>query len=262
LITFINNWILILILSNIILFLIFNKLLISKKKDRFDIIKFFENSKLYSKYIIIILFVVFVHLIEVNFIDQIITNWIAQDFAYIIQKIEGNIIYNFSNLWQSSFIYYFVIMYIIVYPFTLWYSLYFFILTKNKKSLITLSYGLLLIYIISLPFYLFFPITNVYKFYNLESTLNHVIPNIESFFYLTTTQNNCFPSLHVAMSILLTRAGILTNNKKYSYFLIFSMISVIISVIYLTIHWLIDVIFGIILSLLVIFIIDKIISDD
>jgi hypothetical protein len=31
---------------------------------------------------------------------------------------------------------------------------------------------------------------------------------------------------------------------------------------YLTIHWLIDVIFGVILSLLVIFIIDKTISDD
>ena len=227
-----------------------------------NIIIFLENSKFYYKYIIIILFVVFIHFIEVNILDQITTNWIGQDFAYIIQKIEGNIIYNFSYLWQTSFIYYFVIMYIIIYPFTLWFSIYLFILTKKKISLINLSYGLLLIYIFALPFYLFFPLTNVYKFYNLESTLNQVIPNIENFFYLTTTQNNCFPSLHVAMSILIARAGFLTKNKKYSYFLIFSMISVIISVMYLTIHWLIDVISGIILSILVIFILNKIITDD
>jgi len=227
-----------------------------------DIIQFFENSKFYIKYIILIGLVVIIHLIEVNIIDPFITDWIGKDFAYVIQNIEGDIVYNFSYLWQSFFVYFFVIIYIIIYPFTLWFSPYYYILTKNKKSIIYLSYGLLLIYLFAIPFYLFIPVTNVYNFYNLDSTLNSVIPNIERFFYLTTTQNNCFPSLHVAMSILLAHAGILTKNKYYSFFLIFLMISIIISVIYLTIHWIMDIVFGIIFAILAIFILNKIIKVD
>ena len=247
----------ILLLSNLVLYLVFSRILIPKKKIIYDIIQFIENSKFYIKYIILIGFVVIIHLIEVNAIDQSITDWIGKDFAYLIQDIEGDIVYNFSYLWQSFFLYYFVIIYIIIYPFTLWFSPYYYILTKNNKSIIHLSYGLLIIYIFALPFYLFLPVTNVYKFYNLDSTLNSVIPNVERFFYFTTTQNNCFPSLHVAMSIIVAYTGILTKNRYYSIFLIFLMISIIISVIYLTIHWIMDIIFGIIFAILTIFILNK-----
>ncbi len=257
-----NYWLLILVLSNLILYLIFDHLLIPEKKWMHNIIKFFENSKIYLKYMIIIVIVVSIHLIEVNIIDQIITDWIGIDFANTIQNIEGNIVYNFSKLWQSFFVYFFVIIYIIIYPFTLWFSPYYFILKKNKKSIVILAYGLLIIYIFAMPFYLFLPVTNVYTFYNLDSTLNSVIPNIERFFYFTTTQNNCFPSLHVAMSILIARAGLLTKNKYYSFFLIFSMVSVIISVIYLAIHWITDIIFGIIFAILAILILNKTITVD
>jgi membrane-associated phospholipid phosphatase len=152
-------------------------------------------------------------------------------------------------------------MYIIIYPFTLWFSPIYFLITNNKKSIKTISFGLLLIYSIALPFYLFIPITNVYTHYNLESALNNSIPTIENFFYKTTTHNNCLPSLHVAMTILIARSIQLTNNKKLTYFAYFCMISVIISVIYLAIHWIIDVILGILLSFIVIFILNHIIKD-
>ncbi len=121
----------------------------------------------------------------------------------------------------------------------------------------TLAYGLLLIYIVALPFYLFLPVTNVYTYYNVSSALERVIPSVEDFFYFTTTQNNCLPSLHTAMTIFIAYSVSLTGNKKLSYFVYFIMISVIISVIYLSIHWIIDVITGILLSIGVIFILRR-----
>ncbi len=261
-INLINYWIIILILSNVFLYLAFSLFLNIRFYKKINICNFIKNLILYKNYFIIILLIVSFHLIEVNLIDQIITDWVKIDFAYTIQNIEGNIVYNLSFYWQPFLIYFFVIMYIIIYPFTLWFSTYYYILIRNKKALIFLTYGLLIIYIFAIPFYLFLPVTNVYKFYNLDSTLNNVIPNIENFFYLTTTKNNCFPSLHVAMSILIARASIISKNKMFSYILIFSMCSVIVSVMYLTIHWLMDIIFGIIFAIVTIFIIDKTILVD
>jgi membrane-associated phospholipid phosphatase len=149
-------------------------------------------------------------------------------------------------------------MYIAVYPFTLWFAPTYFLILNKKKSLKTLAYGLLLIYIIALPFYLFLPITNVYTYYNQTSALETVVPTVERFFYSTTTHNNCLPSLHTAMTILIAYSISLTKNKKFTYFGYFTMVSVIISVIYLSIHWISDVIIGGLLAIGVILLLRKI----
>jgi membrane-associated phospholipid phosphatase len=125
----------------------------------------------------------------------------------------------------------------------------------------TFSYGLFLIYTIALPFYLFFPITNVFTYYDIKSALESTIPSVESFFYTTTTQNNCMPSLHTAMTILIAYSVSLTGNKKLAYLAYFTTITVIISVIYLSIHWITDVITGAILSIGVIIILRKFVKD-
>lgn len=205
----------------------------------------------------IIFAVVAFHLIEVNLIDPHVTEWVGHDFVKNIQSIEGDIAYWFSQYWTPVLVYFFVLIYIAVYPFTLWFSVFYFIIIENKKAIKTLAYGLLIIYIIALPFYLFLPITNVYTYYNINSALDQVIPSVETFFYSTTTENNCLPSLHTAMTILIAYSVSLTNNKKFTYFAYLVMVAVIISVVYLSIHWIIDVITGAILAVGTIFILKK-----
>jgi membrane-associated phospholipid phosphatase len=227
------------------------------KKTRFS---FSEIFKMFTKQyfpILIIIIIVGFHLLEVNIIDPQVTSWVGHDFANNIQGIEGKTVYWFSQNWIDVFIYFFVIMYIAVYPFTLWFSIFYFIFNNEKKAMRSLAYGLFLIYIISLPFYLFMPISNVYTFYNTSSALETVIPSIESFFYSTTTQNNCLPSLHTAMTILIAYCLKITGNKKLTYFGYFVMICIIISVIYLSIHWITDVIAGVILTVGVILILKR-----
>ncbi len=232
---------------------------IPKNTKKIDLIKILKKHLLL---ILIIFGVVALHLFEVNIIDQPITDWIGHDFANNIKNLEGDAVYWFSQHWTPALVYFFVIMYIAVYPFTLWFSPVYFLITDNKKAMKTLAYGLLLIYIVALPFYLFLPITNVYTYYNIGSALESVIPSIENFFYTTTTQNNCLPSLHTAITILIAYSVSLTKNKKFTYFAYFTMISVIISVIYLSIHWITDVITGGLLAVGVIFILRKFMREE
>jgi membrane-associated phospholipid phosphatase len=250
---------------NILLFLFIVFFLMPKgsiKKIPFDpnvIIKLFMSQ---IKPILIIVGIVVFHLIEVKFVDPFTTDLVGYDYANAIVNIENGFVYWFSQHWNPVLLYYFVLIYIVVYPFTLWFSPLYFILGRRKRALKSLAYGLLLIYMISLPFYLFLPITNVYSFYGVESALETVIPSVESFFYLTTTQNNCLPSLHTAMAILVAYCFCLTGNKKLIYFGYFVMVSVLISVVYLSIHWLVDIISGVLLSLGVILLLRHYIKDD
>jgi len=175
--------------------------------------------------------------------------------------MEDGAVYWFSSHWTPVLVYFFVFIYIGLYPFTLWFSLLYFLMTDQRKAMKTYSYGLLLIYAMTLPFYLFVPITNVYTYYGSGSALNTVIPGVEQFFYTTTTTNNCFPSLHVAMALLVAKAASLTQNKKYIYLTSFSALCVICSVIYLAIHWITDVIGGILLAFVAFYLLRRIIKE-
>lgn len=244
----IENWFIVVASLNILLFVVSLFFFMSKKIFKTTLSTYYQIFFSHLKYIVIIVGVVAFHLVEINILDPYFTNLIGIDFANNIQMMENGVVYWFSQNWTPSLAYFFVVMYIVVYPFTLWFSPLYFLLTDNKKAMKSLAYGLLLLYSIALPFYLFFPVTNVYTFYGIESVLETVIPNVEQFFYSTTTSNNCLPSLHVAMTLLIAKSVSLTKNKKYTYFVYFCAISVIVSVIYLAIHWITDVICGVILA--------------
>jgi len=256
------NWLLVIGLINLFLFIMGLFFFTPRKIFKTTFQDYYHIFSSNSKYIIIILVVVIIHLIEVNIIDSYLTNLLGFDFTQSINLIENGIVYWFSQNWNFFLVVFFAIVYIAVYPFTLWFSPLFFLLTKDKKAMKSLAYGLLLIYIIALPFYLFFPVTNVFTFYGVESALEWIIPGVNQFFYTTTTFNNCLPSLHVAMSLLIAKSVYITKNKKYTYFVYFCTISVIISVIYLAIHWIIDVMCGIILAFSVFYLQKRLIKEE
>jgi len=223
-----------------------------------DVSKLYHTLKKQLPFIIIIIGVVIFHVLEVNIIDPIVTDWVGIDFASKLQVIENGFVIKLAQQhWIPSLVMFFVTIYIIVYLFILWFTPLYFLVADEEKSMKTLSYGLLLTYTIALPFYLILPITNVYTYYGIQSPLNMMMPGVEDFFYMTTTQNNCLPSLHVAMVLLIARSTSFTKNKLYSYFVYTLAMAVIISVIYLAIHWILDVVSGITLALSVQIILKK-----
>ncbi|MBU0497705.1 MAG: phosphatase PAP2 family protein [Candidatus Thermoplasmatota archaeon] len=201
------------------------------------------------------------HLFEVNFLDQRITTWIGRDFASIFLVIEDTIMAQMPTFWHPFSIGFFVIIYIAIYPFTLWFTLLYTIIAQETTALRTLAYGLLFMYLLALPFYLFFPVSNVYTYLNISSALETIIPGVEQFFYTTTTSNNCFPSLHTAMTILIAYVATKTSNHRLILFTRIIAILVIISVLYLAIHWILDIIAGILIATGVIFILQRWFED-
>jgi membrane-associated phospholipid phosphatase len=215
----------------------------------------------HSVYLLLIIVVVAVHLLEVNIIDSFMTRLVGSNFTPTIQMIEDGGVYWFSQHWTPMFVYFFVFIYIVLYPFTLWFSLLYFLIADERKAMKTFAYALVIIYAIALPFYLFLPVTNVYIYYGSASALNAVIPGVEQFFYATTTNNNCFPSLHVAIALLVAKTVSLTDNKRFIYLAYFCAICVICSVIYLAIHWITDVISGILLAFAVFYLVKRFIKE-
>ena len=215
----------------------------------------------HSVYLFFIIVVVAVHLLEVNIIDSFMTGLVGSNFTPTIQMIEDGGVYWFSQHWTPMFVYFFVFIYIVMYPFTLWFSLLYFLIADERKAMKAFAYALVIIYAIALPFYLFLPVTNVYIYYGSASALNAVIPGVEQFFYATTTNNNCFPSIHVAMALLVAKTVSLTNNKRFIYLAYFCAICVICSVIYLAIHWITDVIGGILLAFGVFYLVKRFIKE-
>lgn len=258
----IDTWLIVLGLINVVLFAVSLVVFLPKKVYKTKIREFYQVFKNHLLFISVILGVVFFHLFEVNIIDPTVTEWVGIDFAHYIHSYEGDVVFWFYQHWTPILVYFFVFMYIAVYPFTLWFSPLYFLLVDEKKSMKTLAYGLFFIYAIALPFYLFIPVTNVYRYYGIESALETVIPTVEDFFYTTTTQNNCLPSLHIATAILIAWSVHLTENKKLSYFAYFCMASIIFAVIYLAIHWITDVVCGVLLGIVVIFILNRFIKRE
>ncbi len=251
----------ILALLNIVLFAFGLVFLVPKNTWKKPLNAYMQILAYHSIYLGLIIVVVILHLLEVNILDAITTNIIGVDFTPSIQFIEDGIVHQLAQLWTPVLIYFFVFVYIGLYPFMLWFTLLYFIIVDEKNAMKTFAYSLVLIYTIAVPFYLFIPITNVYNYYGTPSALNMVIPSIEQFFYTTTTNNNCFPSLHVAMSLLLVKTLSLTNNRRFMYLTYFCAICVICSVIYLAIHWITDVIGGILLALGVFYLIKHLMKE-
>jgi len=256
--TTIDSWIIIIGGLNLLLFGIGLIFFLPRSIYQQPLSDFQKNLQNQLIYIVLIICVVAIHLIEVNLLDPITTAIVGTDFAPTITQIENGAVYWFTQHWTPLLIALFVFFYIIVYPFTLWFSPFYFLIANEKQAMKTLAHGLILLYIIAIPFYLFLPITNVYSYYHISSPLETIIPSIDHFYYSTTTVNNTFPSLHVAMTLLITQAVTKITNKKYTYFVYLTAAMVIISVIYLAIHWLLDVLAGILLAITIIVILNKI----
>jgi len=212
-----------------------------------------KNDLPYFLIFLLIFFSVFaLQMAEVK-IDPVVSSSLSLDFTKKIYELEGNIVALFQSIRNPVLDYYFVFVYMIGFPFLLYFTPLLYVISRDINSLKLVVAAYAIVISIAMPFLLFFPVHDVwwassnYEWYTGKAVsfrLQEIWPSILPIFYKFTTLNNCFPSLHSALSATMAYVAWISKYKRYAYVAITMAISIPIATLYLGIHWLTDVIVG------------------
>ena len=137
-------------------------------------------------------------------------------------------------------------MYVFAFPAIIWVSLAYYNFKNDMKMMTALLFALFLNYLIAFPFYVFFPVNEVWSSSSQVRPLMHeVYRSFEGEYRVFSGMNNCFPSLHTSLSLTMALLATLTPYKRLARVLQVSAGLIILSTLYLGIHWLTDVIGGV-----------------
>lgn len=127
---------------------------------------------------------------------------------------------------------------------------------KNNRRLASLTaMNFFMIYLITIPFYLFFPVDVTSDYLpSMEPLMYRLSPWFHAFFVGSDPFDNCIPSLHIGLplGLFLCLAAELNRQggwkiRAYKSFMIFTAVQIAVfafSILYLGIHWITDVFVG------------------
>lgn len=204
----------------------------------------------YGKFILAALAVLLLHFFLVR-IDAQVTDKLGWDFAPNIAALERGFVPGLSALWNPVLNLYFSIFYIVVHPWMVYFPVLLFLLADEERPAKATLLIFPLVYLVALPFYLLFPVTNVYTHEGIQSPLFELFPQLTDLYYNATTPNNTFPSVTVATALLIANAARYSRNRNYRLWAYVYAGSVTLATLYLSIDWVVDVVGGILVAALV-----------
>ncbi len=183
-------------------------------------------------------------------------------FTHWIYRIEGNWTNNIQEIFlNDSLTNILSAHYLFMYLFMIWFSPMYYILSNDKIMADKAALNYFVIYLLSVPFYLFFNIEVTSSYISgMDALLYHDSFTL-SFFTANDPMDNAIPSLHIGLPIGLLiinrlhcrKLGISIKKWRHREFDLFISANVLIyifSIQYLGIHWLVDIIPGIGLALI------------
>ncbi|UJF31973.1 phosphatase PAP2 family protein [Paenibacillus hexagrammi] len=172
------------------------------------------------------------------------------DFTKSIYRIEGDFVATIQHLFQNDVLTYISsYFYVVVFPSVMIASIGIYTFQKNYKLFFAICYALMINYMIAIPFYLFFPVNEVWYFHpNVDLLITHVFPTFEQDYRPLSGLDNCFPSLHTSISVSMAIIAFKNRSTFWKYFVPCSSAFIIFSIFYLGIHWLSDMSAGVLLG--------------
>ena len=206
-----------------------------------------KNKKMLLHFIAMILILVF------NKFEQTIAKEIkVGDFTPVVHMWEGNIVYYLQQFFMNDTLTTILtFFYIIVFPVLLVSSIVIYIKSKDYKSYYAFVYALMLNYLIAVPFYLFFPVYEVWYYDpKVIFLIPDIYPNFELQYRPLSGIDNNFPSLHTSISLTIALIAMSSKKIDFGKLTLFSAGIIVFSTMYLGIHWLADLTAGILLAVL------------
>jgi membrane-associated phospholipid phosphatase len=172
------------------------------------------------------------------------------DFTGSIYKIEGNFVASIQHFFHNDILTYVAsFFYIVVFPAVMIASIGIYTFQKNYRLLYATCYALMFNYMVAIPFYLFFPVNEVWYFHpNVNLLIKDVFPTFESGYRPFSGLDNCFPSLHTSISVSMAVIALRSRSAFWKIFVPISTTFIIFTIFYLGIHWLSDMCAGAILG--------------
>ncbi len=141
-------------------------------------------------------------------------------------------------------------MYLVVFHSLLVASLVLYGSRTDRRLYYATCYAIMLNYGIAIPFFLFFPVNEVWvNDPTVQLRLLDVFPRFESEYRLLSGIDNCFPSLHTSISVTLAVLAQRSDNAKWAWLCSSCAVAIVFSIFYLGIHWFLDMAGGIALGL-------------
>ncbi|MBO8172609.1 MAG: phosphatase PAP2 family protein [Bacillaceae bacterium] len=205
---------------------------------------------------VLIHFVAMLAILLFNKIELLIEKMmdVKNDFTPLIYQFEGDFVLWIQKYFQNEVLTFILTyFYVIVFTALLIASLLIYHYSKDHSSFYALCYGIMMNYMIAIPFFLFFPVNEVwYHHPDVRFLILDVYPGFESGYRNLSGIDNCFPSLHTSLSLTMAFIAIKSKHPRFGRIVMFSALVIIFSIFYLGIHWLADMTAGSLLAMFIV----------
>ncbi|GGG83538.1 phosphatase PAP2 family protein [Paenibacillus radicis (ex Gao et al. 2016)] len=209
-------------------------------------------SKRYAFHFFALIIILLCNKMELRIESQLITQY---NFTALFHALEGNIVHSIQQLFHHKWLTPFLsFMYIVVFQALMLSSLAVYTIQERGRNSHRLyyatCYAIMLNYFVAIPFFLFFPVQEVWSYQDSGATffLLEAFPSFESQYRLLSGLDNCFPSLHTSMSVTLAILACSSANRRWAAIVCSCSAVILFSIFYLGIHWITDMLGGLTLG--------------
>ncbi|MFF2094008.1 phosphatase PAP2 family protein [Paenibacillus sp. NPDC058174] len=217
-----------------------------------QLIRSLLGSKRYFFHFIALIIILLCNKMELRIESQLITQY---NFTALFHALEGNIVHSIQQLFHHKWLTPFLsFMYIVVFQALMLSSLAVYTtqerVSGRHRLYYATCYAIMLNYFVAIPFFLFFPVQEVWSYQDSGATffLLEAFPSFESQYRLLSGLDNCFPSLHTSMSVTLAILACSSSNRRWAAIVCSCSAVILFSIFYLGIHWITDMLGGLTLG--------------
>ncbi|MFI5175498.1 MAG: phosphatase PAP2 family protein [Terriglobia bacterium] len=199
---------------------------------------------------VLCLFAVFVvsliDYVEAHF-DARVTHAIRKDYTPFVSRFGADWVERIQRHRSLFITYCFTYTYVWVFP-AIMFAVFFVLVYDNREEVaqfLVAGYFSNLLFV--LPFYLFFPVNEVWvSDSHVRLLADRISPIIMEHFRSISALDNCFPSFHTSLALLIALAAWRSGRRRMALLATLAASMVIASTLYLGIHWPLDILAGVV----------------